>query len=45
MKFVRKFNETKIDLDLFHEIFQYVSDLTLDFKDLGLNCRVYTSTI
>jgi len=45
MKFLRKFNEAKIDLDLYNEIFQYVFDLTLDFKDLGLNCRVYTSSL
>jgi hypothetical protein len=45
MKYLRKFNESKIDLDIFHEIFQYVCDLTLDFKDLGLNCRVYTSSL
>ena len=43
MKFLRKFNEDKIDL--YDEIFQYVSDLTLDFKDLGLNCKVYTSSL
>jgi len=45
MKYLRKFNESKIDFSLYDDIFQYVCDLTLDFKDLGLSCRVDTKSL
>jgi len=45
MKYLKKFNESKIDFDMYDDIFQYVCDLTLDFKDLGLDCRVDTKSL
>lgn len=45
MKYLKKFNESKTDFGLYDEIFQYVCDLTLDFKDLGLNCIVDTKSL
>ena len=47
MKHIKSYKlfESKIDFDLYDEIFQYVCDLTLDFKDLGLSCRVDTKSL
>ena len=45
MKYLKKFNESKIDFDMYDDIFQYVCDLTLDFKDIGLDCRVDTKSL
>ena len=36
MNYLKSFNEAKIDFDLYHEIFDYVKDISLDFGDLGL---------
>jgi len=36
MNYLKSFNESKIDFDLYHEIFDYVKDISLDFEDLGL---------
>ena len=45
MKHLKKFNESKYDLELFEEILQYVNDLSLDFVDLGLECQVKKSSL
>jgi hypothetical protein len=45
MRYLRNFNESKIDFGLYDDIFQYICDLTLDFKDLGLGCIVNTKSL
>lgn len=40
MRYLISFNESLYNFDLFQEVLEFCQDVSLDFKDLGLECIV-----